>query len=762
MSISSRGYKIHVDGIVQGVGFRPFVYNLAKSLNLNGWVRNTSSGVDIEITGSLANLDAFLQELRLNPPTLARLDQITTTPVEEFSFSDFLILESQPNEGDFIPISPDVSICPDCRRELFDPSNRRYRYPFINCTNCGPRFSIIKDIPYDRPLTTMAGFQMCLDCEKEYQNPADRRYHAQPTACADCGPMLTFTELNEKPRTGESAIQAARTAIKDGKILAVKGLGGYHLACDASSPRALNTLRDRKLRSDKPFALMAFDVAMVQKYAAMSESEEELLTSAQHPIVLLEKLPSVSSLDHTSPCQRSLGFMLPYTPLHLLLLEPEPGYPEVLVMTSGNLSEEPIAYLDHEANARLRSIADCILTHNRPIHMRVDDSVMRVVQSSHYPIRRSRGYAPEPLRISRNLPQILACGAELKNTFALSRDLYVFLSHHIGDMENLETFESFVSGIDHYERLFRVTPASIAVDLHPDYLSTRFGEEFAAGKSLPLHRIQHHHAHLAACLADNDIDDKQPVMGIIFDGTGFGTDGHIWGGEILTGDYDQCERRFHLQEAPLPGGDSAIRNPSKIALAYLYAAHLEWESDLASVNHHSELELSVLHQQLTRNINCIPTSSMGRLFDAVSSLLGVRHRVTYEGQAAIELENLLDPEENSFYLVKIKNDVIYTLDLFPQIIRDLHQGKSVHTISAKFHNSLANICLEVSSLIRAESGLSQVALSGGVWQNTTLLNKTISKLESAGFEVLIHHRVPTNDGGIALGQLLIANSMTNH
>ena len=757
MSNSSRGYKIHVDGIVQGVGFRPFVYNLARSHNLNGWVRNTSSGVDIVVTGTPADLDLFLHELQSNPPKLARIDRISTLPADDQSFSDFLILESQPNEGDFIPVSPDVSICPDCQRELFDPSNRRYRYPFINCTNCGPRFSIILDIPYDRPLTTMAGFNMCQDCEREYQDTADRRYHAQPTACAVCGPIVRFTEPGKTSTTGESAIQAARAALKAGKILAVKGLGGYHLACDAFNPRALNTLRERKLRSDKPFALMAFDIAAIKKYTAMNTGEEKMLTSPQHPIVLLEKLASINSLDHSAPGQRNLGFMLPYTPLHLLLLEPETGYPEVLVMTSGNISEEPIAYLDEEVDARLGGIADCFLEHNRPIHMRVDDSVVRIVNNQSYPIRRSRGYAPEPIRISRTLPEILACGAELKNTFALSRDHYVFMSHHIGDMENLETLESFESGISHYRNLFRVSPESVAVDLHPDYLSTRFGEQFACEKSIPLIRVQHHHAHLAACLADNDQDILEPVIGIIFDGTGYGADGHIWGGEILTGNFNHFERRFHLQEAPLPGGDSAIRNPSKIALAFLQAANLPWHSYLAPVEHHSEIELSVLHRQITQNINCIPTSSTGRLFDAVSSLLGVRHQVTYEGQAAIELENFHDPDVNSFYKFQISNGIIHTLDLFPQIIDDLRWDERIPAISAKFHNTLAQVCLEVSSLIRTELGLSQVALSGGVWQNTTLLKKTTRILTSAGFEVLLHHRVPTNDGGIALGQLLIAN-----
>ena len=752
------GFQIHVDGIVQGVGFRPFVYNLAKSLDLHGWVRNTSNGVDITIAGLPENLGAFLNELRNRPPALARIDNISVSPSTDFDFTDFTIVESQPIEGMFLPISPDVSICPDCQRELFDPKNRRYRYPFINCTNCGPRFSIIKDIPYDRPLTTMAGFHMCPDCEREYKDPSDRRYHAQPTACAKCGPMVSFLETGMPLQTGEAALQAARIAIKSGKILAIKGLGGYHLACDAFNVNALNTLRQRKLRSDKPFALMAFDLQTIAHYVEINAEETDVLSSTQHPIVLLKKKAGESRLDHTAPAHTHLGFMLPYTPLHLLLLEPEIGFPEVLVMTSGNLSEEPIAYTDKEAVERLRDIADCFLFHDRPIHMRVDDSVIRVVNNRSYPIRRARGYAPEPLRMNQDLSQIFACGAELKNTFALSRDQYVFLSHHIGDMENIETFESFESGYLHYKTLFRVTPEAVAVDLHPDYLATRFGEELAGENSLPLFSVQHHHAHLAACLADNNITNPEPVIGILFDGTGYGTDGHIWGGEVFTGNYDGFERRFHLQEMPLPGGDSAIRSPAKIALAFLHAANINWDPNLPPFIHYASKELDLLRKQLEKNINCVPTSSMGRLFDAVSSMLGIRQHVTYEGQAAIELEAMQDPYENSLYEIDISDGIIHTPDLFEQLLSEFDQGKNISTLSAKFHNTIANVCLETCTQIRADSGIGRVALSGGVWQNTTLLTKTIVLLNQAGFDVLVHHRVPANDGGISLGQLMIANA----
>lgn len=759
MPDQTTGYRIHVDGIVQGVGFRPFVYNLAVSFGLTGWVRNTSNGVDIEITGRKDEIDSFLDRLHSNPPPLAHIDSISIQPIQVIPYTDFNIVVSNAIPGDFIPVSPDLCICPDCRRELFDPNDRRFRYPFINCTNCGPRFSIIQDIPYDRPLTTMSGFEMCLKCESEYHNPSDRRYHAQPVACAECGPQVSFQETGNTKQAGEIAIQLARDAIKAGKIVAVKGLGGYHLACDASNSKSISTLHERKQRSDKPFALMVFDLDTIRRYAYVNKEEEKQLISPQHPIVLLRKRPDVASLDHTAPNQNVLGFMLPYTPLHLLLLEPAPDYPEVLVMTSGNLSEEPIAYQDGEAFQQLAGLADAFLTHDRPIHMRIDDSVVRIQDQKVYPIRRARGYAPDPIRMSAQLTQVLACGAELKNTFALSRDQYVFISHHIGDLENLETLKSFEEGIQHYQNLFRIDPGHVAVDLHPDHLATRFGEEYSRQRHLPLTRIQHHHAHLAACLADNNIISDDPVIGLIFDGTGYGTDGHIWGGEVLLGNYNGFKRRFHLSETPLPGGDSAIRNPSKIALAQLFSAGIKWGEQLPPVSSYDPETLRLLHKQLATNLNCIPTTSMGRLFDAVASLVGIRHKVNYEGQAAIELENIADPVESGKYDLPISADVIKSTELFPQIIRDLTSGINISCISARFHNTLAQLCIDCCTLIKKESGITRVALSGGVWQNTTLLQKASALLSGSGFTVLLHHRVPPNDGGLALGQVMITNAL---
>lgn len=759
MPVKMPGLQIHVDGIVQGVGFRPFVYNLAISLGLTGWVRNSSSGVDIVIVGDPQNIDRFMDKLRVHPPPLSHIDSITHHPVVDGNFISFNILESNASPGDFLPVSPDMCICPQCHEELLDPSNRRFRYPFINCTNCGPRFTIIRDIPYDRPFTTMSEFVMCDACAAEYRDPTDRRYHAQPTACPICGPRVNYVESGIQQVSDELAIQAARSAIKAGKILAVKGLGGYHLACDAFNASAINQLHERKQRSQKPFALMAFDLKTIQKYVEINEEEERSLLSPQHPILLLKKKPGATDLDPTAPGQTHLGFMLPYTPLHLLLLEPAIDFPPVLVMTSGNISEEPIAYKDEDAFSRLSSLADGFLTHDRPIHMRIDDSVVRYVRKEIYPIRRARGYAPDPIRLESSVCQVLACGAELKNTFALSKQRYVFISHHIGDLENMETLNSFEEGVDHYKNLFRVTPQMIAVDMHPDYLSTRYGERISQNNELPLIRIQHHHAHLAACLADNHIMSPDPVIGLIFDGTGYGTDGHIWGGEVLVGGYAGFERRFHLKETLLPGGDSAIRNPSKIALAQIFAAGLNWDADLPPVKEYSPDQLEVLKIQLDLNLNCVFTSSMGRLFDAMASTLGIRQRVTYEGQAAIELENLADPQEAYAYTVSFTDDEVNILELYPQILSDLRAGSPISIISARFHNALTKLCLDCCNTIRAETGINRVALSGGVWQNTTLLVKTSNKLFNAGFEVLIHHRVPTNDGGIALGQIMIADSI---
>lgn len=748
--------RIFVRGIVQGVGFRPFVYQEAVKNALTGWVRNTSSGVEIEIYGKRANVEEFLHALKNHPPPLARLDQIEVSEISPNGMKEFLILESKDTESQFLPVSPDISICEDCLRELFDPENRRYRYPFINCTNCGPRFTIIKGIPYDRPNTTMASFALCPECHREYTNPLDRRFHAQPIACPECGPHL-WLEINGQPvAEKEEALQKARQLLKEGAILAIKGLGGFHLACDAANETAVKTLRNRKKRSDKPFAVMVFDLSKVEKIAEFDEEEKALLLSRQKPIVLLRKKVDAPIVPEVSPDVNTVGVMLPYTPLHYLLLEPEENFPEVLVMTSGNLSEEPIAYEDKEAQERLLPIADAFLMHNRAIYMRVDDSVMSVSVNSVIPIRRARGYAPDSISLPFVIPPVLATGAELKNTFCLTRDQYAFLSHHIGDMENLETFNSFVEGIEHFQKIFRIHPQVLACDLHPDYMATRYAEARAEQEGLPLIRIQHHHAHLASCLVEHQWNTEEPVIGLIFDGTGLGDDRAIWGGEILVGGYGGYLRRFHLEYIPLPGGDAAIRNPARTALAHLWQAGIPWEEHLPPCTALCRDELSLLHSQLKHHINTPWTSSMGRLFDAVASLIGLRQEANYEAQAAIALEVVCDTRETETYPIILQENEIKLGELWHEIMKDWGTGMQPSIISAKFHNWVTAVALSASKVIRTETGLNTVVCSGGVWQNRVLVQKTKALFEQNGFKVLFHKVVPPNDGGLSLGQAAIA------
>lgn len=748
--------KIVVRGIVQGVGFRPFVYQEAVRNSLTGWVRNTASGVEIEVCGVRSGVEQFLNTLRQNPPPLARLDSIDLFETPPNGATEFLILESENSEDQFLPVSPDISICEDCTRELFDPQNRRYRYPFINCTNCGPRFTIIKGIPYDRPNTTMDSFPLCPACSEEYHDPKNRRFHAQPVACPACGPQVWLEVNNEQVAKGEEAIQQARKLLREGAILAIKGLGGFHLACDASNSDAVKKLRDRKKRNDKPFAVMVFGLPQAEKIAILHEKEKEILLSRQKPIVLLTKKEGTSLASDISPDINTIGVMLPYTPLHLLLLEPEENFPEVLVMTSGNVSEEPIAYQDHEAKSRLNSIADAFLFHNRPIHMRIDDSVVSVSASGILPIRRARGYAPDSITLPFLSPSVLATGAELKNTFCLTRERYAFLSHHIGDMENLETFNSFSEGIEHYQRIFRIRPEALACDLHPDYFATRYAETRAENEHLPLIHIQHHHAHLAACLAEHQWDTDEPVIGLIFDGTGLGDDRAIWGGEIFIGGYEGYNRRFHLEYVPLPGGDASIRKPARAALAHLWKAGIDWETQFPPISALCGDELTLLKSQLIHRINTPLTSSMGRLFDAVSSFLGIRHVATYEAQAAIVLEVLCDQSESTSYPVLLEGNEIKLGKLWEAILADWMNGVQPAIISAKFHNWVAHASLQAGQIIRNETGINTVVCSGGVWQNRILVQKTKDLFEQHGFKLLFHQQVPPNDGGLSLGQAVIA------
>jgi hydrogenase maturation protein HypF len=765
--------KLHITGIVQGVGFRPYVYGLAVRFALVGWVRNTSAGVDIEVDGIQETLDAFVLALKTELPALARIDKIDLSFAKPGLFNTFEIVESKAVEGSFQPISPDVGVCDDCLSELFNPTDRRYRYPFINCTNCGPRFTIITDIPYDRPNTTMALFAMCPDCATEYQNPLDRRFHAQPVACPACGPKVWLEWMmdgEKKLVEGDDAIHSAQKMLADGKILAVKGLGGFHLACEATNADAVAELRSRKLRVDKPFALMMADIAAVNKYCIVSQAERDLLESRQRPIVLLRRKPESIIATDVAPQQDSLGVMLPYTPLHHLLLNTDNPLRINLVMTSGNLSEEPIATGNDEARERLSLLADAFLMHNRDIRTRCDDSVVRVVEypetgSSNHPIldipsqiyvlRRSRGYAPDSLQLPFEAPSILATGAELKNTICLTRERYAFLSQHIGDMENYETLRSFEDGIAHFERLFHVRLEAIAYDLHPNYLSTRYALERAEREQLPVIGVQHHHAHIAACMADNGLDGSRPVIGVAFDGTGYGDDGAIWGGEFLAADYAGYKRKFHLAYFPLPGGDAAIKHPARTALALLWSLGLEWDEELAPVRELCYEDRMALRIQLERGLNTTQTSSLGRLYDAAAALAGLRQKVNYEAQAAIEFEAALDSTEKGTYQFEVQNEIINSRPVIEALLADIHSGVAVPVLSARFHNSVAEMVRQTCEQIRRDSGLNEVTLSGGVWQNMALLERAMRGLRADGFVVYIHRQIPANDGGLSFGQALV-------
>ena len=725
-------------GIVQGVGFRPFVYSLAARHSLTGMVGNTSSGVIIEVQGADEAATAFVDHLRNFPPPLAVIDSIAVESMDEKRESAFTIVDSQVQPQASTPISPDIAVCADCLREMFDPSDRRYRYPFINCTNCGPRFTIIQDIPYDRPLTTMRAFPMCAQCEAEYHDPGNRRFHAQPNACPVCGPQVSFDSLSR-----DAAIQAAIDALSRGKIVAIKGIGGFHLACDATNDNAVRALRDRKGRGAKPFALMARDLEQVRRYAHVSDDEAQLLTSKERPIVLLRTRDNPEISPSVAPGNKYLGFLLPYTPLHHLLLGERP-----LVMTSGNFSDEPIVKDNDEAQSRLATLADAFLLHNRDIHVVCDDSVTRVFETRELPIRRSRGYSPMPVKLTHSGPTVLAVGGELKSTFCLTRDDNAYLSQHIGDMENLETLAAFEHALAHFRALFRAEPQSVVCDLHPNYLSSRWAEGYAAEKNLPLIRVQHHHAHLASVMAEHGFDGR--AIGVIFDGTGYGTDKAIWGGEILCGDFDGFNRLMHLKYVPLPGGDASIKRPLRMALAHLWAADMEWDAKL------SPLELRILRRQLETGMNCVPTSSMGRLFDAFAALIGVRETVSYEAQAAIEMEAMCEGVTvDRGYRFAIEDSEFDPAPLFKSALEDLRCKVPRPEIAASFHHAVADLVLRCCVTAREQTAINTVGLSGGVFQNTTLLKLVTSALAGQEFEILTHRKVPPNDGGLALGQAAI-------
>jgi hydrogenase maturation protein HypF len=732
--------EVRIEGIVQGVGFRPFVHGLAMEFGLAGLVGNDARGVFIEVEGDPGAVERFLGGLR-EPPPLAVIERISTRPLAPDGHRGFAIVGSDAGGPRAALVSFDSATCADCLRELGDPADRRHAYPFVNCTGCGPRFTIVTDVPYDRPNTTMAGFAMCPDCAAEYHDPADRRFHAQPVCCPACGPHVALLHPDGRALPGEP-VEAARTLLWQGGVLALKGLGGYHLAARAADESAVAALRSRKHREDKPFAVLVPDVRAARRLGALDPAEEALLTGARRPIVLLRRLQDAPLAEAVAPGNRSIGVMLPYTPLHHLLAD------EPLVLTSGNVSDEPIAYRDEDAFARLGGIADGFLTHDRPIHIRTDDSVTRVFRGRELPVRRSRGYVPAPLPLPAGGPAVLACGAELKNTFCLAAGGRAFVSHHIGDLENHETLRAYEEGIEHFGRLFGITPSLIAHDLHPEYLSTKY----ALGRDQPLVGVQHHHAHIASCMADNEWYD--PVIGIAFDGTGYGLDGTLWGGEFLVADLTGFERAGHLLPVPLPGGAAAIREPWRMAAAYGVPAEL----DVARRNAARWDAVVALGE---RAIASPPTSSAGRLFDAVAAVLGVRDRVNYEGQAAIELEQRADPHETGTYPVRVDDGPPFTVpcaDLVAAVVADLRAGTGVPMIAARFHNAVAGLVVAGAARVRETTGLTTVALSGGVFQNVLLLERAVAGLEAEGFGVLVHHRVPPNDGGISLGQAAVASA----
>lgn len=744
--------KIIIEGIVQGVGFRPFVYQLASRLGLTGAVCNDSRGVTVEVEGELAPLEAFVSALHAEKPPLASIQSVTAETVPVQGSGDFVILHSSSDTAPRAQIPADTHVCDDCLHELFDPGDRRCRYPFINCTNCGPRYTLVTGIPYDRSLTTMSDFPLCSDCRREYEDPASRRFHAQPNACPVCGPSLRLVNASGAVLAVDAPLTETIRRLKAGEIVAIKGLGGYHLAVDASREDAVLELRRRKQRDEKPFALMARDLAAVRCFAVVGDVEAGLLAGVERPIVLLPKRPGCALAESIAPDNRYLGVMLPYTPLHHLLLEKDFT---ALVMTSANLSDEPIAFEDDEARCRLYEIADAFLVHDRRIHTRTDDSIARVMAGRPLLLRRSRGFVPRALALPGDMPPVLAVGAELKNTVCFTRGDRAFLSQHIGDLKNLEVYASFKQTIDHLKKLLEVAPARVAHDLHPDYYSTRYALEECG---LPAIAVQHHHAHLASCLAENG--EGGPAIGVILDGVGYGDDGHVWGGEFLVGDFGGYERRGHFKYQPMPGGDLATREPWRMALSYLLTGWNEVPKDSKALQGVPPAAWTLVAQATQKGINAPLTSSCGRLFDGVAALLGLRRKVSFEGQAAMQLEMIADPGQMQAYPIHIEEvagQLIFDPHpLIAAILKDLDRGVPVPAIAGRFHLTLAEMITAVCAELRQGNGLDRVVLSGGVFQNCLLTEMTVPRLERAGFRVLTHSLVPPNDGGLALGQAVVA------
>ncbi len=762
MKDSCTAKRLEISGIVQGVGFRPFLFQLAHKYNLFGEVSNTSHGVILIVEGELKKIEDCIDDIQTQKPLLSTITDIKSEEILKSGYTSFTIQKSKPSNDRSTLISPDVSICKDCLEELNNPDDRRYEYPFINCTNCGPRFTIIEDIPYDRPKTSMKHFPMCEDCQKEYYNPLDRRFHAQPNACAVCGPNVTLVNpLSENIcEKNENSIDKAAMLLKQGNILAVKGLGGFHLAVDASNNEAVLSLRQRKVRPDKPFALMAQSVEAIKKFIHVNETEKKLLESFNRPIVLLEKKNNMGALAlDIAPNNNYLGIMLPYTPLHYILLKKGP---EILVMTSGNRSDEPLSIDNADAIDALGHIADYFLIHNRDIYFRADDSIIQIKQNKPRFFRRSRGYAPLPITLDRSYPKILATGGGLKSTICLTKNNQAFLSQYLGDLNNFKTFTYFKNSIEHLKKIMDIEPEIIAHDMHPGYMSTDYALE---QKGIKTHAIQHHHAHAVSCMAENKIDHE--VIALTLDGTGYGTDGKIWGGEILTCTRTSFKRQAHLEYIPMPGSEAAVFEPWRMAVAYLDNAfgNKMLNLDIALTRDHKREKLKFLQQMIQKGLNSPLTSSAGRLFDGVSSILGIRHKISFESQAAMELEAIskkdLDCKAYSFYFKEENENKAFAIkldSLIRDIVHDIKARGNISDISTRFHRTFVDMFVKGVLKVSHKTGLNDVVLSGGVFNNSLVFDNILKDLENNDLKIYTHTKIPAGDGGISLGQAVIAGA----
>ena len=750
--------KLTINGIVQGVGFRPFVYQLAAQYKIKGDVANTSSGVTIHIEGIRDNIESFCRDLTEKSPPLAHITKTSIHSETVKGFKEFSIAQSIDQADCSTLISPDVSICDDCLRELFDPDDRRFQYPFINCTNCGPRYTIISDIPYDRPKTSMKHFKMCKMCQNEYDDPENRRFHAQPNACEKCGPHVSLHDNSGKKLYTRNPVEKTAELLKQGYIVAIKGLGGFHLAVDAENDDAVSMLRKRKHREEKPLAIMSCDIEHIREYAYVQPKEEELLKSFHRPIVISKKKEPNPISKEVSPRNRYFGSMLPYTPLHYMLLQY--GF-TALVMTSGNMSEEPICIDNEDAFKRLSEVADYFLIHNRDIYLRSDDSIVKHTSGDTRFIRRSRGYIPVPVFLKKKVPHILACGGGLKSTICLTKGNNAFISQHIGELENQATYEFYQLTIRHMKQILDIDPVLIAYDLHPDYLSTTYALEQQNVEKVP---VQHHHAHIVSCMAENRLDGQ--VIGLSFDGTGYGTDGNIWGGEILISEDKRFERAAHLSYVSMPGSEAAIKEPWRMAVSYLYDAFGEelYSLDLPVFKEIDEKKIQFIVEMISKQINSPSTSSLGRFFDGIAAIIGIRNHVVFEGQAAMELEMLAEKNTNKTYDFEWISGDMHRILLQPivrGVVDDMSKGVHPSDISSKFHATIIKMFSELCDIVRKESGLNRIALSGGVFQNSIILTGLMEKLEEKGFQVFTHTQVPANDGGISLGQAIIAAAVAN-